>query len=63
MNNHRNSPVCERTAEQVEPRENAPSPAQPKKQFVEPAVSVPVDVLEATAFFLQAPTVATTTVT
>ena len=33
-------------------------PAQDKKLFVEPSVSVPVDVLEATAFF-QGPTVDT----
>ena len=39
----------------------APSPAARKKPFVEPAVSVPVDVLEATALF-QAPTVQTSVV-
>jgi hypothetical protein len=33
-------------------------PTQEKKPFVEPVVSVPVDVLEATAFF-QGPTVDT----
>ncbi|HEY9282883.1 MAG TPA: hypothetical protein VIP46_05465 [Pyrinomonadaceae bacterium] len=38
----------------------APSPAE-KMPFVEPAVSVPVDVLEATALF-QAPTVQTAVV-
>lgn len=30
-------------------------PASPRKRFVEPAISVPADVLEATAFF-QVPT-------
>ena len=45
--------------QQVECVENAlPQPAPEKKPFVEPLVSVPVDVLEATAFF-QGPTVDT----
>ena len=45
---------------QVECVESAlPQPAPNKKPFVEPLVSVPVDVLEATAFF-QGPTVDTT---
>ncbi len=56
MNNQRNKPVYERPADQAEPHEaSAPAPKQ-KKQFVEPVVSAPVDVLEATAYFLQAPT-------
>lgn len=38
-----------------------PQPAPDKKPFVEPVVSVPVDVLEATTFF-QASTVESTTV-
>lgn len=46
--------------EQLEPMERGenalPQPVQDKKPFVEPVVSVPVDVLEATAFF-QGPTV------
>ncbi len=37
------------------------TPAAEKRPFVEPAVSVPVDVLEATALF-QAPTVQTSVV-
>ena len=37
------------------------TPAAEKKPFVEPVVSVPVDVLEATALF-QAPTVQTSVV-
>jgi len=38
------------------PREGALAPVAPdeKKQFVEPAISVPVDVLEATTFFQDA---------
>lgn len=30
---------------------DAPSVATPKKEFIEPKLSVPVDVLEATTFF------------
>jgi len=56
-----NSPVNERL-EQTERSEKAPTTASDKKPFVEPVVSVPVDVLEATALF-QSPTVDTTTVT
>ncbi len=56
MNNQRNSPACEPSEEHPEPRETGATPARPKKQFVEPVVSAPVDVLEATAYFLQAPT-------
>jgi len=45
--------------EQIERNESAlPQPVLEKKPFVEPMVSVPVDVLEATAFF-QGPTVDT----
>jgi hypothetical protein len=45
--------------EQLDRGESAlKQPAQDKKPFVEPEVSVPVDVLEATAFF-QGPTVDT----
>lgn len=36
----------------------SPAPAAAKKSFVEPAISVPADVLEATAFF-QVPTAST----
>lgn len=39
----------------------APQPAREKRPFVEPSVSVPADVLEATAMF-QAPTVQTSVV-
>ena len=46
--------------QQDEPSEKA-VPAAEKKPFVEPAVSVPVDVLEATALF-QTPSVQTSVI-
>jgi hypothetical protein len=58
LNTKNSNPVNEQL-KQVEAGENAlAQPAQDKKPFVEPVVSVPVDVLEATAFF-QGPTVDT----
>lgn len=58
MNTKNSNPVNEQL-EQLERGESVTSqPIQEKKPFVEPAVSVPVDVLEATAFF-QGPTVDT----
>lgn len=57
MNTQKNSPAAQQS-EQTERSENVPNAE--KKPFVEPAVSVPVDVLEATALF-QSPTVDTTT--
>jgi hypothetical protein len=58
LNTKNSNPVNEQL-EQVERGESALSqPTQDKKTFVEPVVSVPVDVLEATAFF-QGPTVDT----
>ncbi|MDT7604121.1 MAG: hypothetical protein QOF61_2118 [Acidobacteriota bacterium] len=51
MNKQQNNPVNEQAAEQVERRESVPSSPGSKKQFIEPVVSVPVDVLEATSFF------------
>ncbi|MBC7933344.1 MAG: hypothetical protein H7Z38_22505 [Rubrivivax sp.] len=57
MNTQKNGPVNEQL-EQTEQSENALSVGGEKKIFVEPAVSVPVDVLEATALF-QSPTVDT----
>ena len=59
MNTKNSNPVNEQL-EQLERGESvtASQPGQEKKPFVEPAVSVPVDVLEATAFF-QGPTVDT----
>lgn len=57
--NTNNSSIVSEQLEQVERGESAlAQPAQDKKPFVEPVVSVPVDVLEATAFF-QGPTVDT----
>ena len=58
MNNLKNGPATEQL-EQIELSENAQVAPSEKKHFVEPAVSVPVDVLEATALF-QSPTVDTT---
>lgn len=63
MNSQRNNPVCEQPVEQVEPHDSLTPPAQQKKRFVEPVVSAPVDVLEATSYFLQAPTVIATPTT
>ena len=58
MNTKNSNPVNEQL-KQVKDGDNAlAQPAQDKKPFVEPVVSVPVDVLEATAFF-QGPTVDT----
>lgn len=57
--NTKNSNLVNEQLEQVERSEGALNqPATEKKPFVEPVVSVPVDVLEATAFF-QGPTVDT----
>lgn len=52
MNKQQNNPAVERTTQAVEPRESVQSSPRQKKEFVEPVVSVPVDVLEATSFFL-----------
>lgn len=40
--------------------ESESTKASPKKPFIEPAISVPIEVLEATTFF-QAPTIESTT--
>ncbi|MCA1629224.1 MAG: hypothetical protein LC785_08295 [Acidobacteria bacterium] len=57
MTKPQNNLTSERPTPAVEPRENVqPSPRQ-KKEFVEPVVSVPIDVLEATSFFLLQTTV------
>ena len=52
MNTKNNNQVSEQL-EQIKEGQNALSqqPVQEKKTFVEPVISVPVDVLEATAFF------------
>jgi len=56
------NPVNGQPVEQSEPLESVLSqPGSEKKQFVEPVVSVPVDVLEATTFF-QSPTLDTSDV-
>jgi hypothetical protein len=55
--------VFEQPAEQDEQHDSLTQPAQQKKRFVEPVVSAPVDVLEATSFFLQSPTVTSTSTT
>lgn len=58
MNTKNSNPVNEQL-EQIERSESTlAQPTQEKRPFVEPVVSVPVDVLEATAFF-QGPTVDT----
>ena len=51
------NPVPEANGDTATPRPEGVSPAETstKKTFVEPAISVPADVLEATAFF-QTPT-------
>ncbi len=58
MSSQNNHHFDEQVSEQNEP--NLSQPAE-KKPFVEPAVSVPVDVLEATTFF-QTPTIEASTV-
>ena len=57
MNTQKNGPANEHS-EQTERSDKAQT-ARERKLFVEPVVSVPVDVLEATALF-QSPTVDTT---
>ena len=54
------NPIGRPNEQQYETSEKA-APAAEKKPFVEPAVSVPTDVLEATALF-QSPTVQTSVV-
>jgi hypothetical protein len=61
LNTQNNNPVGEQLTEPIERSEQALTPASEKKQFVEPSVSVPVDVLEATTFFQQ-PTIEASTV-
>jgi len=56
MSNSEREPVLERLSAPAEAEEKAapPDPAK-KKPFVEPAISAPVDALEATKFFFQVP--------
>jgi hypothetical protein len=56
LNTKNSNPVNEQLEQVDRPESALTQPAQGKKPFVEPVVSVPVDVLEATAFF-QGPTV------
>lgn len=49
----------ESSTEQAEKPETLLPQVDQKKQFVEPAISVPVDVLEATSFFQLATTIST----
>jgi hypothetical protein len=56
LNTQNNQTINEQLAEQGERNEQTRGPVGEKKPFVEPAVSVPVDVLEATTFF-QTPTI------
>ena len=60
MTKQQTNPTDQPSQQQYEPSEKAATAAE-KKPFVEPSVSVPADVLEATALF-QAPTVQTSVV-
>ncbi len=61
MTKQNNNPFGEQLTGQSEQNEQVPEQSVDKKQFIEPVVSVPVDVLEATTFF-QAPTIEASTV-
>lgn len=61
MNKHQNSPTDDQLTTQEERREIVVPPVRQKEQFIEPVVSVPVDVLESTSFF-QSPTIDTSDV-
>ena len=63
MNKQQNDPAGERPTQAGEPRENVQPSLRQKKEFVEPAVSVPIDVLEATSMFLLQTTVGTAVTT
>lgn len=53
------NPFNEPLTEQFEKKEDSVPAEKTKKQFIEPVVSVPVDVLETTSFFQSATTVDT----
>lgn len=55
MSQQQNKPVVEQPAQQFEDRREVRPTPPAKKPFVEPLLSVPVDVLESTTFF-QSPT-------
>ena len=61
LNKQQTNPVGQSNEQQQYESSERATPAAAKKPFVEPAVSVPTDVLEATALF-QAPTVQTSVV-
>jgi hypothetical protein len=61
LNKHQNSPTDDQLTTQEERREIVVPPVRQKEQFIEPVVSVPVDVLESTSFF-QSPTIDTSDV-
>lgn len=51
MNTKNSSHVSERLGQVERGDDSMPQPVLKRKPFVEPVVSVPIDVLEATAFF------------
>jgi hypothetical protein len=61
LNKQNSHPISEQFTEQSELSEQTLTQPAEKKPFVEPVVSVPVDVLEATTFF-QTPTIESATV-
>lgn len=63
MNKLNTNAFNESSSEPFEQQEEALTPnATSKKQFIEPVVSVPIDVLETTSFFQAATTVDTSDV-
>lgn len=60
MNMQNTQSIDDQTGEQLQQSEPAVTQPAVKKLFVEPTVSVPADVLEATTFF-QTPTIEGTT--
>ena len=62
MTKQQTNPTNQQPAQQQHESGEQTSHAAGRKPFVEPAISVPADVLEATALF-QAPTVQTSVVT
>lgn len=52
MNKQQNNPAGELPTQSGESRESVQSSPRQRKEFVEPVVSVPIDVLEATNYFL-----------
>jgi len=56
------NPTAQHTDQQQNERGERVAPAAERKPFVEPSVSVPTDVLEATALFQDGPSVLTSNV-